>query len=274
MLRLFISRAFGRQQPLSSLNHQRGIHERNKKAMGLVAKGWSALQEVDRVIDHTEPNDPRLFPLLRAAKDNFELALEVDSMNTHARYWLGRMHFKYHVPGACKLIGAALLVEAANMGNADAQFELGCRLRVDNKYVKSDQQAFYYIEEAVDQLHPGALYLLGAVYLTGDCVKKDVASAMWCFHRASEKGHAGAAIAYGSLLLKGYEVPEAITRFNSSRSPSTGGARKKEVNGRQQDAVEMAKEQFQIAAEAGCNLGLHWLNRLADSEKHQPQSVN
>ena len=96
------------------------------------------------------------------------------------------------------------------------------------------------------QLHPGALYLLGAVYLTGDCVKRDIASAMWCFHRASEKvsdfslrissmkyeldaqvsvsfiytllisgfvfwllsfdhlqGHAGAAIAYGSLLLKG-----------------------------------------------------------------------
>ena len=37
------------------------------------------------------------------------------------------------------------------------------------------------------QLHPGALYLLGAVYLTGDCVKKDIASALWCFHRASDK---------------------------------------------------------------------------------------
>ncbi|KAI0491754.1 hypothetical protein KFK09_026014 [Dendrobium nobile] len=267
MLRLFISRAAGSQRPLCSRNQLRGIHERNKKAMGLVAKGWSALQEVDRVIDHADLNDPRLIPLLRAAKDNFELALEVDNMNTHARYWLSRMHFKYHVPGACKLIGVALLVEAANMGDADAQYELGCRLRVDNKYVKSDQQAFYYIEEAVDQLHPGALYLLGSVYLTGDCVKRDVASAMWCFHRASEKGHAGAAIAYGSLLLKGYEVPEVIMRFNSSRSPSTGGARKKEVKWQKQDAVEMAKEQFRVAAEAGCDLGLHWLNRLLDSEK-------
>lgn len=36
-------------------------------------------------------------------------------------------------------------------------------------------------------MHPGALYLLGAVYLTGDCLKKDIASALWCFHRASEK---------------------------------------------------------------------------------------
>lgn len=270
MLRQCILRLAQRQKPLSSLIQQREIHDRNKKAMELVAKGWSALQEVDRVIDYSDLKDQRLIPLLRGAKENFELALEVDNMNTHARYWLGRMHFKYHVPGACQMIGAALLVEAANMGDADAQYELGCRLRVDNDYVQSDQQAFYYLEKAVDQLHPGALYLLGIVYLTGDCVKKDVASAMWCFHRASEKGHAGAAIAYGSLLLKGAEVPEVIKRFYSSRSPSTGGARKKTKNS-QEDPVKMAKEQFQIAAEAGCDLGLQWLKRLADSEKLQLQ---
>lgn len=48
-------------------------------------------------------------------------------------------------------------------------------------YVSKSYGAFLF------QLHPGALYLLGAVYLTGDCVKKDIASALWCFHRASEK---------------------------------------------------------------------------------------
>ncbi|XP_010914884.1 uncharacterized protein [Elaeis guineensis] len=273
MLRLFFSRAAQRQNALCFLNPpHRGIHSRNKKAMELVAKGWSALQEVDRVIDYTELNDPRLIPLLRTAKENFELALEVDNMNTHARYWLAKMHFKYHVPGACKAIGAALLVEAANMGDPDAQYELGCRLRVENDLVQSDQQAFYYLEKAVDQLHPGALYLLGAVYLTGDCVKKDVASAIWCFHRASEKGHAAAAIAYGSLLLTGADVPEAITRFNSGRSPSTGGMRKKRER-LHQDPVELAKEQFQVAADAGCVLGLQWLKRLADSEKLQLQEA-
>ncbi|EEC72701.1 hypothetical protein OsI_06286 [Oryza sativa Indica Group] len=251
-----------------ALNPQRWIHDRNKKALELVAKGWSALQEVDRVIDYADRNDKRLIPLLRGAKENFELALEIDNMNTHARLWLAKMHFKYHVPGACKAIGAALLVEAANMGDPDAQYELGCHLRIENDYVHSDQQAFYYIEKAVDQLHPGALYLLGAVYLTGDCVKRDIASAMWCFHRASEKGHSGAAIAYGSLLLKGAEVPEVITRFNSGKSPSTGKMRKRPI---QQDPVKLAKEQFQIAAEAGCDLGLRWLKRLGDYEKQQEQ---
>lgn len=44
---------------------QRGMHTRNKKAMELIARGWSALKEVDRVIDYCELNDKRLIPLLR-----------------------------------------------------------------------------------------------------------------------------------------------------------------------------------------------------------------
>ena len=44
---------------------QREMHSRNKKAMELIAKGWSALKEVDRVIDYAELNDRRLIPLLR-----------------------------------------------------------------------------------------------------------------------------------------------------------------------------------------------------------------
>lgn len=45
--------------------NQRGLHSRNKKAMEYVAKGWSAIKEVDRVIDYCELNDRRLIPLLR-----------------------------------------------------------------------------------------------------------------------------------------------------------------------------------------------------------------
>ncbi|KAL9440448.1 hypothetical protein AB3S75_019165 [Citrus x aurantiifolia] len=252
---------------LQSNQHQkRWLHSRNKKAMELIAKGWSALKEVDRVIDYCELNDRRLIPLLKTAKENFELALEADNSNTHARYWLSKLHLKYHVPGACKAVGAALLVEAANMGDPDAQYELGCRLRVENDYVQSDQQAFYYIEKAVDQLHPGALYLLGTVYLTGDCVKKDIASALWCFHRASEKGHAGAAIAYGSLLLRGVQVPECLTKLNAKRVSAAKKARAN-LESNLMNPVEKAKEQFEVAAQAGCNLGLRWLQRIEEEEK-------
>ncbi|KAI5640734.1 hypothetical protein M9H77_00162 [Catharanthus roseus] len=247
----------------TQFNPQRGMHSRNKKAMEFIAKGWSALKEVDRVIDYCELNDKRLIPLLTTAKEHFELALEADNSNTHARYWLSKLHLKYHVPGACKAIGAALLVEAAEMGNPDALYELGCRLRVENDYVQSDQQAFYYLELAVDQMHPAALYLLGCVYLTGDCVEKDVESALWCFHRASERGHAGAAIAYGSLLLRGNEVPESIRKFTRKRSVLS----RKREEPEELNPLEMARKQFEIAAKAGCDLGFRWLERLEEEEK-------
>ncbi|KAK6945078.1 hypothetical protein RJ641_026180 [Dillenia turbinata] len=252
----------------SRFTPMRGMHSRNKKAMEFIAKGWSALKEVDRVKDYAEIKDQRLIPLLVAAKENFELALEADNTNTHARYWLARLHLKYHVPGQCQAIGAALLVEAADMGDPDAQYELGCYLRIQNKYVQSDQQAFYYIEKAVDQLHPGALYLLGCVYLTGDCVKQDMASALCCFHRASEKGHAGAAIAYGSLLLRGAQIPLSLTKSTLKRGSAIRRARNE---GPVVDPIEAAKEKFEIAAKAGCNLGFIWLERLEKARRQLAQ---
>ncbi|XP_027176257.1 uncharacterized protein LOC113775531 [Coffea eugenioides] len=268
MMRLLLSKTASTRNSLhfSQFYSQRGMHSRNKKAMEFIAKGWNALKEVDRVIDYCDLNDHRLIPMLRTAKENFELALEADNSNTHARYWLSKLHLKYHAPGACKAVGAALLVEAADMGDKDAQYELGCRLRVENDYVQSDQQAFYYLEKAVDQLHPGALYLLGAVYLTGDCVKKDVASAIWCFHRASERGHAGAAIAYGSLLLRGAEVPESLTRFSTKRRSLTRIQRNKGERS-ELNPLEMARDQFEIAAKGGCDLGFRWLKRLEEEEE-------
>ncbi|XP_078437626.1 binding protein isoform X3 [Wolffia australiana] len=150
--------------------------------------------------------------------------------------------------------GAALLVEAANMGDPDAQYDLGCHLRVQNENVQSDQQALYYIEKAVDQLHPQALYLLGSVFLAGDCVQQDVGAAMWCFYRASSKGHAGAAIACGSLLLRGEEIPETIRRME----PRFRGRRR----GAEVPRMDVAREQFTRAADAGCDLGLQWIRRL------------
>ncbi|XP_021760824.1 uncharacterized protein LOC110725658 [Chenopodium quinoa] len=265
MLRsIFLKETVRLNSRLSGFNQLRGLHSRNKKAMEFIAKGWSAMKEVDRVIDYCELNDKRLIPLLRGAKENFELALEVDNSNTNARYWLSKLHLKYHVPGACKAVGAALLVEAADMGNPDALYELGGRLRIENDYVQSSQQAFYYLEKAAEQLHPGALYLLGAVYLSGDCVRQDMGSAMWCFHRAAEKGHAGAAVVYGSLLLRGHTVPESITKFNLKKRKA---GKTNSVNSKA-NPIELAKEQFHIAANAGCDLGFKWLSRIEEEEKN------
>ncbi|KAL2319130.1 hypothetical protein Fmac_033006 [Flemingia macrophylla] len=233
---------------------QRELHSRNKKALEFIAKGWNALKEVDRVIDYCKLNDKRLIPLLRvintfSAYCYLLLYLRFDASEveevTYLRFNIRQLrrilsllwklttpipmqyemeHVVLYKVVQVKLLsnvnsteGATLLVEAAEIGDPDAQYALGCHLRVENDYVQTDQQAFYYLEKAVDQLHPGALYLLGVVYLIGDCVKKDIASALWCFHRASEKGHVEAAIAYGSLLLKGKILAFAL-RFGKAPS--------------------------------------------------------
>nr|GEV75261.1 BTB/POZ domain-containing protein NPY2-like [Tanacetum cinerariifolium] len=56
------------------------------------------------------------------------------------------------MPGQCKAIGAVLLVEVADMGDADAQYELSHNLRIENEGVHANQQAFYYLEKATDQV--------------------------------------------------------------------------------------------------------------------------
>ncbi|KAJ7978902.1 Protein sel-1 1 like [Quillaja saponaria] len=236
LLKPFLTKLTLKPTTIFQFNQQRELHIRNKKVL----------------------NNRRLIPLLRTAKENFKLALEADNTNTHARYWLSKLHLKYHVPGANKAVGAALLVEAAGHSFFPVYGH--------NEYVQSDQQAFYYLEKVVDQLHPGALYLLGAVYLAKDCFKKDIASALWCFHRASEKGHAGSAIAYGSLLLKGVQVLESLTKFSVKRVLAAKKARKNTEN-HIINPVEIAREQFQIAAKAGSDLGLKWLQRLEEEEK-------
>lgn len=45
--------------------------------MELIAKGWSALKEVDRVIDYCELNDRRLIPLLRVM--NIRSLIQINS---------------------------------------------------------------------------------------------------------------------------------------------------------------------------------------------------
>ncbi|KAL3632485.1 hypothetical protein CASFOL_025469 [Castilleja foliolosa] len=230
---------------------QRGMHSRNKKAMELIAKGFSALQEVDRVIDYCELYDKRLIPYLKTAKEQFELALEADNSNTHARYWLAKLHLKYHhFPGANKAVGAALLVEAAEMGDPEAQYELGCRLRAENPYVQSDQQAFYYLEKAVDQFASWrSLPLRSCVFDWGLCEPRCFFCHMVLPQSTSEKGHAGV------------ELPESLTRFVKNRKS------RKSVASPECNPVEMARERFEVAANAGCDIGLKWLEKLQDQDE-------
>lgn len=222
------------------------------------------------MVPYTEPDDELLIPLLKSAKQNFELALEVDNLNTQARLWLARLHLNYCVPGACKAVGAALLVEAADMGNADAQYELFCQLRRGESNITRDKQAIFYLDKAINQLQPEALFVLGAMHLGGDSVKRDLELAAWCFEKATQKGHVGAAIAYGALVFKGKRTPDKIGHLEGSGKVTSEASRKiRNRLSKRTSFIENARNQFEVAANTGNDLAFIWLNRLHELEENE-----
>lgn len=71
---------------------------------------------------------------------------------------------------------------------------------------------------------------------------------------------------YSCCHFLGAQVPECLTKFSSKRG-SAAKRTKKNVDHPAGNPVEMAKEQFRIAATAGCDLGLKWLQRLEEVER-------
>lgn len=65
--------------------------------------------------------------------------------------------------------------------------------------------------------------------------------------------------------ILGVQVPESLTKFSAKRGFSAKTRKNKESP--MMNPVEMARQQFQIAAKAGCDLGLRWLDRLEEEEK-------
>ena len=59
------------------------------------------------------------------------------------------------------------------------------------------------------------------------------------------------------------QVPESLTRMNTVGVPPP----KRSRENMDMNPLELAKEQFQVAARAGCDLGLKWLQRLEQEEK-------
>lgn len=62
------------------------------------------------------------------------------------------------------------------------------------------------------------------------------------------------------------QVPECLTKLNAKRVSAAKKAREN-LESNLMNPVEKAKEQFEVAAQAGCNLGLRWLQRIEEEEK-------
>lgn len=72
-------------------------------------------------------------------------------------------------------------------------------------------------------------------------------------------------------MFLGVEVPESITKFNAKKASSNQKSRDDSV-ANELNPVEMAREQFEIAANAGSDLGLKWLSFVDEEEKKKGAS--
>lgn len=62
----------------------------------------------------------------------------------------------------------------------------------------------------------------------------------------------------------GVELPESLTKFKLKKASS-----RKDCGSDEYNPVEMAREQFETAANAGCDLGLKWLKLLDEEQKNK-----
>lgn len=71
----------------------------------------------------------------------------------------------------------------------------------------------------------------------------------------------------------GVQLPESVTKFNVKKASSNRNLRK-DSGSDEYSPVEMARAQFETAANAGCDLGLKWLKLLDDEEKQKQKGLS
>ena len=114
--------------------------------------------------------------------------------------------------------GIEILRNAAERGDADAQFTLGCiyagahyefrSIYFTNGYTMLGEEvdinrAAYWYTLSANQGHRIALYNLGKIYKNGMGLKKDLAKATEYIRKSAEQGYSDAQLVYGDMFRDG-----------------------------------------------------------------------
>ena len=93
--------------------------------------------------------------------------------------------------------------EAAEQGNASAQFVLGLHYDYEAEPENQDyEQAIYWHRKAAEQGHPCAQYNLGYYYREGYGVSQDLEQAIYWYSKSAEQGNTCAQEALDELKGK------------------------------------------------------------------------
>lgn len=124
----------------------------------------------------------------------------------------------------------ATLHQAAEQGDANAQFRLGISYRAGLGVAKDEQEAVKWYRKAAEQGHAEAQMSLGLCYVLGTGVEEDGKEAMKWFRIAAEQGHAQAQYCLGL----GYEQGTGVAK---DRQKAAKWYRKAAAQGNK-DAIE------------------------------------
>jgi hypothetical protein len=103
---------------------------------------------------------------------------------------------------------AAVLINAAELGNVEAEVMLSGLYLLGLGVPKDYAQAAMWSRKAADQRDPRAEYSLGKLYAAGNGVPLDRAQAAVWYRKAAEQGYASAQFSLGVEYLDGHGVPK------------------------------------------------------------------
>ncbi len=139
--------------------------------------------------------------------------------------------------------------QAADQGDADAQYSLGFMYRKGQGIPQDYAEAVKWFRKAADQRNARAQLILGAMYDDGRGVPQDYAEAAKWYRKAADQGVAKAQLSLGVMYGIGKGVPKdyvmAHMWTNLAGSTLVGDKRKKAIKAR--DALEKLMTPKQIA---------------------------
>jgi TPR repeat protein len=164
--------------------------------------------------------------------------------------------------------------EAAERGDAEAQFKLGMAYLIGLGVKQDEAEAVKWFKKAAEQRYAEAQFVLGMMYEEGKGgVKQDEAEAVKWYRKAAEQGHAPAQSHLGMMYIRGggikQDEAEAVMWFRKAAEQGYADAQTQLGasyflgKGVKQDQVEAVKW-FRKAAEQGHTYAQAALRQLQD----------
>lgn len=137
--------------------------------------------------------------------------------------------------------------EAAEQGDADAQFQLGGVYAKGRGVDRSDIEASKWFRKAASQGHTEAQFTLGGLHTKGRGVSKDDTAALRWLTKAANKGHTRALFIVGALHAKGRGAERNLVQAHKFFSLAEKNGVKDASRNRELAASKMTPDQVEEA---------------------------